>query len=102
MKNYNNSIITISGDPASGKGRVARRLKEIYEAQGIEVEVISIGEFFRRAAVNEYKKRFPEIKNPTIQEINSNPDFAAILKEMDEKIDTEIIPEICKEINQSV
>ena len=49
MKNYNNSIITISGDPASGKGRVARRLKEIYEAQGIEVEVISIGEFFRRA-----------------------------------------------------
>lgn len=99
MGNYNNRIITISGDPVSGKGRVTQKLREFYESEGYEVQVISIGDFFRKAAQKEYKKMFPEIKNPTIEEINSNPNFAETLHTIDEKIDMEIIPEEGEKIN---
>ena len=99
MENYNNRIITISGDPASGKGTIARKLTELYESQGLKVHLISIGDFFRKAAIKEYKKKFPEIENPLIEEIQRDPNFAEELKNIDKKIDLEIIPEVGSEIN---
>ncbi len=44
------NIITISGDPASGKGTCVRGLRERFEKQGYEVKVVSVGEIFRQLA----------------------------------------------------
>ena len=90
MENLKNIIITLSGEPASGKSSVTKRLKEIYTKEGYKVHIISVGELFRKITVAEYKKKFPEIENPSIEEINSNPEFAEELKEIDFKIDVEM------------
>lgn len=98
MESYKNRIITISGDPASGKGSVSKELKKLYEAEGLTVHIISVGEVFRKTVIREYKKRFPEIENPSIEEINSNPDFAEQLRYIDQHMDEEIT-KIGEEIN---
>lgn len=98
MEKCNNRIVTLSGDPASGKGTVAKKLKMLYEAKGLKVHIISVGDIFRKVAIREYKKKFPEIENPTIEEINSNPNFAGELKRIDENIDNEIA-KLAEEIN---
>lgn len=98
MESYKNRIITISGDPASGKGSVSQELKKLYEAEKLKVHIISAGEAFRKAAIREYKKKFPEIENPSIEEINSNPDFAEELRYIDKHMDEEIT-KIGEEIN---
>lgn len=45
-----NNIITISGDPASGKSTVREALKRYFEEQGKEVIVYSTGDIFRKLA----------------------------------------------------
>ena len=71
MENFKNRIITISGDPASGKGTVTEELKRIYEAQGLEVEVVSVGDKFREISLKEYIKMFPDAINPSQEEIQN-------------------------------
>lgn len=90
MEKCNNRIITLSGDPGSGKGSVAKQLKELYQEQGIKVRIFSMGDLFREIAVQEYKKRFPEVQVPSLEEIQSNPDFAKELREIDENMDNKI------------
>ena len=48
-----NKIITISGEPASGKSTVIKDLKRKYEEQGIKVTVLSVGNMFREIAQKE-------------------------------------------------
>ena len=48
-----NKIITISGEPASGKSTVIKDLKRKYEEQGIKVTVLSVGNMFREIAKKE-------------------------------------------------
>lgn len=98
MEKCNNRIITLSGDPASGKGTISKQLKTFYEAEGHKVHIVSVGDLFRKVSIREYKKMFPEVSNPTIEQINSNPDFAEKLKEIDGNIDTEIA-KLGEEIN---
>lgn len=50
MSKIKNRIITISGEPASGKGTVVNKLKENYEEQGYNVHIFSVGHEFRRIA----------------------------------------------------
>lgn len=86
MKN----IITISGEPVSGKGTAVKLLKEYYEKKGMKVNIISVGNLFREIAIEEYKKRFPEVENPTIEQANNDERFAEMRKEIDLNIDSYI------------
>lgn len=90
MGNYKNRIITLSRDSASGKGSVVRELKNLYEMSKLKVQIISVEEVFQKVAIRAYKRKFPEIKNPTIEEIKSNPSFTEELKNIDECIAEEI------------
>lgn len=90
MEKCKNRIITLSGDPGSGKGSVSRKLNESYEAKGFKSHIVSVGDLFRKIVVREYKKKFPEVQEPTLEEIYSNPDFAEEIKEIDENMDNEI------------
>jgi cytidylate kinase len=90
MEKCKNRIITLSGDPGSGKGSVSRRLNEIHEAAGLKSHIVSVGDLFRKIVVREYKKKFPEVQEPTLEEIYGNPDFAEELKEIDANMDNEI------------
>ena len=47
-----NKIITISGEPASGKSTVVKELKRNYEDMGIKVHILSVGNMFREMAEN--------------------------------------------------
>lgn len=66
MSNLINRIITISGEPASGKSTVINKLKEEYEKKGFKVHITAIGSEFRKIAqerglsikeFNEYMKK---------------------------------------------
>ena len=50
MENLINRIITISGEPASGKSTVINKLKEDYEKKGYRVHIWAIGHEFRKIA----------------------------------------------------
>lgn len=50
MSKFKNRIITISGEPASGKSTVINKLKEDYEKLGYNVHIFSIGHEFRKIA----------------------------------------------------
>ena len=50
MSKIKNRIITISGEPASGKSTIIQRLKEDYEKQGYRVHIFSVGHEFRKIA----------------------------------------------------
>lgn len=50
MPNFKNRIITISGEPASGKSTVINQIKEDYEKLGYKVHIFSVGHEFRRVA----------------------------------------------------
>ena len=90
MEKFRNRIITLSGDPGSGKGSVSRKLYSNYKAQGFEPQIVSVGDLFRKIVVREYKKKFPEEQEPTLDEIYSNPNFAEEIQEIDENMDNEI------------
>ena len=61
MSKIKNRIITISGEPASGKSTVIKRLREKYEEEGYKVHIFSIGNEFRKMA---------QEKGLTIEEFN--------------------------------
>ena len=66
MLKINNRVITISGEPASGKSTVIKKIKEDYENKGYKVHIFSVGHEFRKIAqekglsieeLNEYMKK---------------------------------------------
>ena len=90
MSEIKNKIITISGEPASGKSTVVKMLKQKYEEMGYLVHIEPIGHYWRDAAVEIYKKVKPEIQNPTIDEIHADPDFELFRKEIDLALDERV------------
>ncbi len=90
MEKIKNRIITISGDPASGKGEVTKKLQELYLAEGCKVHIISVGDIQKKVIANKYREMFPEAVDVPIGEMSSDPDFADKLKEIDIEIDCEI------------
>lgn len=87
---FKNRIITISGEPASGKGTTVRALKEKFQQEGYNVYVISVGDMFREVSVEEFKKEHPEIENPTIEQVNNDKEFTQKRAEIDRNIDSYI------------
>lgn len=53
LKEKNIKVITLSGEPVSGKSTARKVLKEKYEKQGYIVKEISIGDIFREIAEKE-------------------------------------------------
>lgn len=102
MSETRNKIITISGEPASGKSTVVEALKKQYEEIGFEVEIRSVGDLFRKRIVKEYEKRYPNKKGTSLAEIQADPEFLPIIrKELDTWIDNET-EEYGKRISQQI
>ena len=81
MDEIRNNIITISGEPSSGKSTVIRTLQEKYTKMGYTVHIEPVGHYWREAAVETYKKLKPEMENVTIDEIHVDPDFETFRKQ---------------------
>lgn len=90
MEDIRNTIISISGQPASGKSTVVAKLKEEFEQQGHTVHIEPVGQYWREAAVETYKKMKPEIENPTIDEIHADPEFETFRKQIDLALDEKV------------
>lgn len=93
-----NKIITISGEPASGKSTVVKAIKQKYEEMGFNVHIISVGNLFRKIVPQEYLKMYPDRKDANLADIMKDESFSEKLKEIDIKVDQEI-ENIGKEIN---
>ena len=83
-----NRVITISGEPASGKSTVINKLKEDYEKQGYKVNILTIGHEFRKMA---------QEKGMSIKEFNK---YMETRKGIDEYIDSKVAEE-GKKINEN-
>ena len=88
-----NNIITLSGDPGSGKSTVRKALQTIFEEQGKKVRVYCVGDIFRKLAedrgmtVIEFSKMLEE-KDTSIDEY-----LDKAVAEYGEKIKSENNPE---------
>ena len=90
MGNIRNKIITLSGEPASGKSTVVRKLKEKYEKMGYNVHVVSTGNIFREIISREYYKMYPNRSGVSLADMQSDVEFAKQRNEIDQMIDGEM------------
>ena len=72
MEKIKNKIITISGEPASGKSTVVREIKNKYEKIGYTVHIISVGNVFRELVKKEYLKKYPDRTNVSLADIQND------------------------------
>lgn len=89
MSDFKNRIITISGEPASGKSTVINKLRENYEKQGYNVHIFSVGHEFRRIA---------QEKGLTIEQFN---EYMVKRGDIDKLIDS-TVEQRGKEINSKL
>lgn len=87
MKEIKNKIITISGEPVSGKSTVVREIKELYEEKGYNVHIISVGNVFREMVKKEYIKKYPDRTNVSLADIQSDKEFMKQIHSIDGIID---------------
>ena len=99
MKKIKNKIITISGEPVSGKSTVVKQLIKKYEELGFNVHVISTGKLFREIIVREYLKMYPDRTDANLADIQTDESFAEKRAKIDEEIDT-LIAQKGIEINE--
>lgn len=99
MGEIRNKIITISGEPKSGKSTVIGIVKEKYEKRGFNVHVISIGQLFRDCMKEEWAKVHPERPNTNLADMQEDESFAPIRSQIDTMLDKEIVEKKGKEIN---
>ena len=90
MGEIRNRIITISGEPVSGKSTVVKILKEKYEKLGYNVHIISTGHIFREVITKEYLKMYPDRVNANLADIQTDESFAQKRNEVDHMIDAEM------------
>ena len=90
MNQIKNRIITISGEPVSGKSTVVKHLKSKYEEMGYNVHIISIGNTFRELAKKEYLKMYPDRTEANLADIQTDPSFVAKRDMIDEMVDGEV------------
>lgn len=98
MDDIRNKIITISGEPASGKSTVVQKLKEKYEKMGYKVHIVITGHIFRDRVKKEYLKMYPDRTDANLADIQEDETFAEKIKEIDTAID-EMVAKMGKEIN---
>lgn len=99
LEKIKNKIITISGEPVSGKSTVVRELKNKYEEMGYNVHIISVGDVFRDCIKKEYMKKYPEKKNVNLADMQNDKEFMAKVHSVDGKVDNEVQRK-GKEINE--
>jgi len=90
MSEIKNRIITISGEPVSGKSTVVKRLKQKYEEMGFNVHIIQTGHFFREVIMEEYRKMYPDRKDAKLADVQADETFASKRSEIDKIVDDEI------------
>lgn len=90
MEKIRNKIITISGEPASGKSTVVKALTKKYEDMGYSVHIISIGTLSREMQIQEYNKMFPGKAGASLADIQADPEFKPKLLQIDKSIDKEV------------
>lgn len=98
MSEIRNKIITISGEPVSGKSTVVNLLIEKYKSQGYRVHKISTGALFRKKVKEEYLKMYPDKTDVSLADIQEDETFSEKLKQIDAKIDGDI-EQVGKDIN---
>lgn len=99
MSEIRNRIITISGEPVSGKSTVVKALKKKYEEKGFYVHIISVGQIFREAAKEEYAKLYPNKKDANLADIQEDKSFVEIRNKIDKMIDKELVAKKGEQIN---
>lgn len=90
MNGIKNRIITISGEPVSGKSTVVKRIKEKYEEMGFNVHIIQTGHFFREVIMEEYRKMYPDRKDAKLADVQADETFASKRSEIDKIVDDEM------------
>lgn len=90
MSEIKNRIITISGEPVSGKSTVVKRIKEKYEKMGFNVHIIQTGHFFREVIMEEYRKMYPDRKDAKLADVQADEAFASKRSEIDKIVDDEM------------
>lgn len=99
MEDIRNKIITISGEPASGKSTVVKEIKRKYEEQGFCVHIISVGDVFREMIKKEYLKKYPDRTNSSLADIQNDEEFMSKIHSIDSLVDGEVARK-GKEINE--
>ena len=99
MDKIRNRIITISGEPASGKSTVVKEIKRKYEEQGFCVHIISVGDVFREMIKKEYLKKYPDRTNSSLADIQNDEEFMSKIHSIDSLVDGEVARK-GKEINE--
>lgn len=94
MNQESNIIITISGEPSSGKTTALRNLETEFRKMGFEVETMLVGKRGRKIILNAYEaylERHPEKRRKdkiTIEDAHADKEFCSIIrKELDALID---------------
>ena len=90
MEKIKNKIITISGEPASGKSTVVREIKNKYEKLGYNIHIISVGDVFRELVKKEYLKVYPDRKDASLADIQNDKKFMAKVHSIDGIVDGEV------------
>lgn len=100
MEKIKNKIITISGEPASGKSTVVKEIKSKYENEGYTVHIISVGDVFREMVKKEYLKKYPDRTNVSLADIQNDTEFMSKIHSIDSLVDSEVARK-GKEINRT-
>ncbi len=90
MDQIKNKIITISGEPVSGKSTVVKHIKSKYEEMGYNVHIISVGHTFRELVKKEYLKMYPDRGDANLGDIQTDPSFATQRNMIDQMVDSEV------------
>ena len=90
MKKIRNKIITISGEPVSGKSTVVKLIRDKYEKMGYKVQIISVGNIFRQLIQEEYYRTYPDRKNVSLTDIQTDEDFKEKRNRIDKMVDSEV------------
>lgn len=91
MGEIKNKIITISGEPASGKSTVVKKLTEKYEDVGYHVHVISVGTLFREILVKKYIEAHPEVNEINLADLQIDAEFRNKIHQTDNLIDRQVV-----------
>lgn len=90
MNKVRNRIITISGEPASGKSTLVKELKNRYEEMGYNVHIISVGNTFRELVKKEYLKMYPDREDANLADIQADETFIEKRNLIDGMVDGEV------------
>lgn len=87
MNGIRNKILTISGDPRSGKSTIVKYLVEILENIGYEVRIYESGNKFREISQRRYLEMYPDRIDAKQADIQADEDFAKERDKIDEEVD---------------